>query len=148
MDTAETMNATPSPRSELLAAIATGITALTKQHAGKGPTKCRAYWGGSDLLVVLMGGGFTAAEQTLYDAGRGGTVRDARLAYQDTMAQRMTQLVEELVGRRVVAFMSASHQEPDLAAELFVFEPQEPDHPALAPDQRDEAPSDHSSRPR
>ena len=133
---------TPSQPSDVLAAIASGITALTKQHAGKGPTKCRAYWGGSDLLVVLMGGGFTVAEQTLYEGGRGGTVRDSRLAYQDTMEQRMTQLVEELCRRRVLAFMSASHQEPDLAAQLFVFEPREPDHPVLAPDQETEEPSD------
>ena len=121
---------------ELLAAIARAMVALQKQYAGKGPAKCKAYWAGSDTLLVLFGGGYTAAEQTMYEGGRGGTVRDARRAFQDTMEARMTALVEALVGRRVVAFMSASTQEPDLAAELFVFEPREPDHPALARDQR------------
>jgi len=30
--------------------------------------------------------------------------------------------VEDLTGRRVVAFMSASHQDPDLMVEIFVLE--------------------------
>lgn len=140
-------NARPTHSSEILATLAGGITALTKEHAGKGPTNCRAYWAGSDVVVVLMGGGFTAAEQTLYEGGRGGTVRDARLAYQDTMEQRMTELVQDLVGRRVIAFMSTSHQEPDLAAELFVLEPEEVCHPALAADQPSEPVSNGDDQP-
>jgi hypothetical protein len=32
--------------------------------------------------------------------------------------------IEELTGRRVTAFMSANHIDPDLAAELFVLEPE------------------------
>ena len=35
----------------------------------------------------------------------------------------MTREVENLTGRRVVAFMSASHEQPDLSAEIFVLEP-------------------------
>ena len=31
--------------------------------------------------------------------------------------------IEELTGRKVAAFMSANHIDPDLAAELFVLEP-------------------------
>jgi hypothetical protein len=31
--------------------------------------------------------------------------------------------VEEISGRRVSAFMSANHLEPDLAVEIFVLEP-------------------------
>jgi uncharacterized protein YbcI len=30
--------------------------------------------------------------------------------------------IEKLTGRKVIAFMSASHIDPDLAAELFVLE--------------------------
>ena len=35
-------------------------------------------------------------------------------------------MIEELTGRKVIAFMNASHQDPDLSAELFVLEPQDP----------------------
>ena len=31
--------------------------------------------------------------------------------------------IEELTGRKVAAFMSANHIDPDLAAEVFVLEP-------------------------
>ena len=121
--------------SELLAAVASGMVALQKQYAGKGPSKCKTYWAGQDTLVIMFGGGYTVAEQTMFEGGRGQEVRDSRSAYQDTMRERMTELVEGIVGRQVVAFMSTSHQAPDLAVELFVFEPREPDHPALARDQ-------------
>lgn len=32
-------------------------------------------------------------------------------------------MIEELLGRRVIGFMSDNHLDPDLAAELFVLEP-------------------------
>jgi uncharacterized protein YbcI len=46
--------------------------------------------------------------------------------------------VEALTGRRVVAFMSANHVEPDLAAEIFVLgdplpEADGPDEPSVGP---------------
>jgi hypothetical protein len=31
--------------------------------------------------------------------------------------------IEDLTGRTVIAFMSANHIDPDLAAEVFVLEP-------------------------
>jgi len=37
----------------------------------------------------------------------------------------MTREVAELTGRKVVAFMSGSHQNPDLLVEIFVLEPLE-----------------------
>lgn len=43
--------------SELLAAVASGMVALQKQYAGKGPSKCKAYWAGQDTLVIMFGGG-------------------------------------------------------------------------------------------
>jgi uncharacterized protein YbcI len=32
--------------------------------------------------------------------------------------------IEQLTGRKVLAFMSANHIDPDLAVELFILEPQ------------------------
>jgi len=37
----------------------------------------------------------------------------------------MTDIIEELTRRKVVAFMSASHQDPDLQVELLLLEPEE-----------------------
>ncbi len=74
------------------------------------------------MLAILLGGGFTVAEQTLFEAGQGQAVQDSRHALQMTLERRSTEMVEALTGRKVVAFMSASHQDPDLSAELFLLE--------------------------
>jgi uncharacterized protein YbcI len=115
----------------MLVELCNGVVHLLREFAGKGPSKCKAHWAGHDMLVILLGGGFTAAEQTLFDAGRGGSVRDAQHELQDVLETRMKALVEDLTDRTVLAFMSASHQAPDLRVELFVLEPDE-GHPLMA----------------
>jgi hypothetical protein len=46
-----------------------------------------------------------------------------RMAFQVVMRDRFTAIVEAETGRRVMAFMSASHQHPDVIAELFLLDP-------------------------
>jgi uncharacterized protein YbcI len=114
-----------SPRvqgGQMLVELCNGVVHLLREFAGKGPNGCKAYWAGSDLLVILLSGGFTVAEQTLFDAGHGSSVRNAQHALQDALEIKMKALIEDLTDRRVLAFMSASHQAPDLRVELFVLE--------------------------
>jgi uncharacterized protein YbcI len=40
-----------------------------------------------------------------------------------TMREALVAHIEELTGRKVVAFMSDNHIEPDMAVEIFVLEP-------------------------
>jgi uncharacterized protein YbcI len=102
--------------------ISTAIVGLYKQHFGKGPTHCRTYLE-PDLVVVILGEGYTVAEQTLFEAGKWYEVRQARQIWQDSMQQRFVETIEKLTQRQVKAFMSANRQEPDYAVELFVLEP-------------------------
>ncbi len=48
------------------------------------------------------------------------------------MLRRFSAAVEQIMERKVIAFMSQVHFEPDLAAEVFVLEPrgadQAPEH--------------------
>jgi len=108
---------------EALAAISNGVVRLMRDATGKGPTKCKTHWAGSDTLVVVLGGGYLEAEKTLYAAGRAEDVRQSRQAIQAVLENPMRALVEETVGRRVIAFMSTQHQDPDLQVEIFVLEP-------------------------
>jgi uncharacterized protein YbcI len=103
-------------------AISDAFVGLYKEHFGKGPTKCRTFLE-PDLIIVLLRGGCTPAERTLMEAGRWPEVRDSRLAWQDAMAPRFAEKIEELTGRTVEAFMSASHGDPDLTIEVFALEP-------------------------
>ncbi len=132
---------------QMLVQLCNGVVQLLREFAGKGPSRCKAYWAGGDMLVILLGGGFTIAEQTLFDAGRGGSVRDAQHALQDTLEIRMKALVEDLTDRTVLAFMSASHQAPDFRVELFVLEPDE-SHPPTAFEDLEPASDDELDRQR
>ena len=64
----------------------------------------------------------TQAERTLVTAGEDDFVLRMRFALQNAMRHDLTAAVERLTRRKVVAFMSANHVEPDLAAEMFVLE--------------------------
>jgi hypothetical protein len=56
-------------------------------------------------------------------------VLDKPFAFQDTMQADAITAVQELTGRRVVAFMSNNHIDPDLAVEVFILEPLAGDGP-------------------
>ena len=100
--------------------ISNTIVTLFKQRFGRGPTTCRTYLE-ANLVVLVMSGGYTAAEQTMFDAGKWHDVRQARLAWQDSMEVSFVEAIERLTQRKVGAFMSANHQDPDVTVELFVL---------------------------
>jgi uncharacterized protein YbcI len=107
---------------DTLAAISRRIVRLYKEHYGKGPTRARTYhW--RDLVVVLLRDGFTPIEKTLQSNGGMETARRLRNELAGTMGERFKQVVEEELRREVIAFLSASHTDPDLHAEIFVLAP-------------------------
>ncbi|MGZ3471769.1 MAG: Na-translocating system protein MpsC family protein [Isosphaeraceae bacterium] len=106
----------------LRADISTAIVGLYKKHFGKGPTHCRTYLE-PDLVVVILGEGYTVGEGTLFEAGKWYDVRNARQIWQDSMQERFVATIEELTERKVKGFLSANRQDPDFAVELFVLEP-------------------------
>lgn len=116
---------------------------LHKEFYGKGPTGVKTYFN-EETVLVLMHGGFTKVEETLLAEGRGQAVADQRHQFQKAMAARFTEVIEEETGRKVVAFMSTSNQDPDLLAEVFVLDTNDitapgqvgPPEGGLPPDQR------------
>jgi uncharacterized protein YbcI len=125
-----------------LAAISRRIVGLIKEHYGKGPTGARTFQFG-DLVVVLLSGGYTQAEKTLIASGRQDVVSAQRAAFQDAMYPLFRQVVEEELRRPVIAFMSATHNDPDLNVELFILESESGELDRLLdepPDGRDTAP--------
>jgi uncharacterized protein YbcI len=118
---AAAMREHPLPAGPLRQDISNAIVTLFKQRFGRGPTTCRTYLE-ADLVVLVMSGGFTAGEQTMFEAGKWYDVRQARLAWQDSMQTRFVDAIEGLTHRTVKAFMSANHQDPDVTVELFVLD--------------------------
>jgi uncharacterized protein YbcI len=105
------------------AAVTRGIVQLHSQYFGKGPTHARTDRIGDDGLVCVLRDTLTSVELTLIDRGQGEQVLTLRRAFQDAMAPEFKRVVEEATGRKVLAFMSQAHLDPDIAAELFFLEP-------------------------
>jgi uncharacterized protein YbcI len=108
-------------RGELDAAISNAVVGLIRDHVGRGPTKARTMHNGKFVLCVLEDT-MTKAERTLASAGETDSVLRMRHTIQNVMRNELTAAVEACTDRKVVAFMSANHIEPDLAAELFVLD--------------------------
>ncbi len=109
------------PSGEVLAGISSGIVGLYREHFGKGPTKAKTYVL-DDLVICVLRDGLTTVERTLFAEGRADSVREMRTAFQDAVADRFNAVVEGMTGRRVVAFLSQAHVNPDLAIEVFFLD--------------------------
>jgi uncharacterized protein YbcI len=112
---------TATPSGELLAEISRSMVQLYKELYGKGPTKARTYLT-DDLVVCVLEGGFHRSERTLLEHGQAGPVLSQREAVQGTMRDRFTGLIEQLVGRKVVTFISGVDAATETSADLFVLE--------------------------
>ena len=74
-----------------------------------------------ELVVCLLEGGHTKAEQTLKDNNKGDIVAAGRLGLQDAMRTAMIASVETTLGRRERSFMSANDLRQNLQVEVFVL---------------------------
>lgn len=107
---------------EALAEISNALVGLHKRFYGKGPVRAKTFLVDNTVLCLLEGG-FTIVERTLIDIGRDEVVRDLRHNFQLAMQEQFTQVVEDQLDRRVVAYLSQVHTDPDIAVELFMLEP-------------------------
>jgi uncharacterized protein YbcI len=119
-------------RGEILAQISTGLVQLHSRYYGKGPTKAKTHMV-NDTVICILKGGFTTVERTLLDTGEVESVYQMRRSFQQAMEDDFRRIVEEATGRKVIAYMSSIHVDPDLAVELFVLEPAEEPEPAETP---------------
>jgi uncharacterized protein YbcI len=103
----------------LLSAISTGFVKLLRDHYGRGPIKAKTYALDDIVVCVMRGSGFTPLEQTMMDSGDGRRIVEMREEFQGMMAQRYTHMIEELTDRKVLAFLSQAHIEPDITIEIF-----------------------------
>jgi uncharacterized protein YbcI len=101
-------------------AISNHVVRLLREYTGRGPTKARTHFS-DDLVTVVIEDLLTKAERKLTETGQAELVLETRKVFQETMADDLTAAVETVTGRRVVAFLSANHVDPDIAIESFVL---------------------------
>jgi uncharacterized protein YbcI len=104
-------------------AVSNLMVRLVGQYAGRGPVRARSYVEG-DVVCVILQDTLTQGERTLVGNGHDELVLTTRRAYQAAMQTDAIAGVEELTGRKVMAFMSDNHIDPDVAVECFVLEPE------------------------
>jgi uncharacterized protein YbcI len=113
-----------SERGKIAAAVSNAIVSIHRQYYGRGASRARTVMG-ADYVICFLEDIYTPVEKTLIEAGRFEAVRATRDAFQATMKERFSAAVEEVVGRKVVGFLSQVHVDPDLAVETFILESQD-----------------------
>ncbi len=110
-----------SPTGGQAAAISNLLVKLVTEHTGRGPTKTATYFN-DDLISVVMRDALTKGERSLVRDGKGELVLDVRVAFQQGMREDFIMGIESITGRKVGAFLSANHIDPDIAIESFVLD--------------------------
>jgi uncharacterized protein YbcI len=117
------MTSPDEPRTDgpLGAQITRAVVGVFRDYTGRGPTKARTFLN-EDLVHVLLEDTMTTAERQLAEGGEEEFVLALRHKFQTTMRDDLVSVVEQLGGRKVIAFMSDNTLEPDMALESFVLE--------------------------
>lgn len=102
------------------AEISNRVVQLLRDFVGRGPTRARTTITG-DLVVVVLRDTLLKAEKSLVADGSSEMVIEMRRTYQTTLREEFVGVVEEVLGRKVAAFMSDHHLDPDMAVEVFVL---------------------------
>jgi uncharacterized protein YbcI len=106
-----------------LEAVCNAMIRLHKEQFGRGPTRARAYFNGSDGLTCVLQEVLLPAERRLVELGDAERVREARIAFQAATEDEFTSAVEKILGRDVQAFASGVDPVNDVIFENFMLEP-------------------------
>src|SRR5918998_6956356 len=103
--------------------VSNAMVALHKEQFGRGPTTARSHFAGPDTLVSVLENTLLPAEHALVEMGQQERVQESRMFFQTATREKFITAVEELVGRKVVAFSSATDYDAAAVWEVYNFEP-------------------------
>jgi uncharacterized protein YbcI len=106
------------------AAISNLTVRLLNQYTGRGPTQARTFFN-DDMVTVVLRDTLTKGEISLVDCDHGDMVLATRRIFQDAMTGDLTAGIERILQRKVVAFLSSNHIDPDIGVETFILAPEE-----------------------
>ena len=119
------MASTPTeapPSGSKAAAISNHVVKTMSAYTGRGPTKGRTHIN-DDVVTVVLRDTLTKGERSLVSEDLTELVLTMRKAFQGTMRHDLINGVEAILGRKVIAFMSDNHIDPDVAVEVFLLAP-------------------------
>jgi uncharacterized protein YbcI len=106
------------------AAISNMTVRLLSEYTGRGPTRARTFLN-EDMVTIVLKDTLTKAERQLVENERGELVLSTRKTFQEIMSNDLIAGIEEILQRKVIAFLSANHIAPDIAIESFILAPSE-----------------------
>jgi uncharacterized protein YbcI len=98
------------------------VVRLMSEYTGRGPTRARTEIH-DDLVTVVLRDTLAKGERSLVHDDLAELVLTMRKAFQSTMGDELVSGVEQILGRKVIAFMSDNHIDPDVAVEVFLLAP-------------------------
>jgi uncharacterized protein YbcI len=102
--------------------ISRAAVKVLREYTGRGPTKARTTVN-HDSVMIVLGDILTKGERRLAENGRAQRVLEVRHDFQMVMQDDLVEAVETALHRKVIAFMSDNHLDPDLSVEIFILEP-------------------------
>ena len=105
----------------VLNAVSNAMVALHKEQFGRGPTRARSHFAGSDTLVCLLEDALLPAENAMVRMGDKQRVSESRMYLQNATSVEFIATIEGLVDRKVRAFASATDPEANVVWEIFTF---------------------------
>lgn len=108
----------------LLLELSNEMVGLYKTLFGRGPTKARSHWLGSDAVATTLEDTFTPAERNMVALGEHQRLRDMRTFFQHASADDFREAAERVTGRKVRGFVSGVDTEVDISTEVFYLEPE------------------------
>jgi uncharacterized protein YbcI len=106
-----------------MVAVSNALVSLHKEQFGRGPTSARSHFAGPDMLVCVFEDALLPAERAMVEMGEAQRVRESRLFLQTATSDRFVETVEQITGRSVYSFASATDPENGVVMEIFVFHP-------------------------
>jgi uncharacterized protein YbcI len=106
---------------ELNSALTRELVGIHTEYLGRGPASASTFYRGN-VVVTLMRDVLTRAEKVLAQKGRHRDVTEAHGLFRGEMEADLRAVVERLTGQKVLAFLSANHIEPDVAAAIFILD--------------------------
>ena len=109
---------------EVLLQLSNEMVRIYKEMFGRGPTRARADWAGTDAVVCTLEDTLTPAERKMAKLGEHQRLREVRMFFQHASEADFRASVERITGRSVRAFVSGIDTNQDVSSEVFYFERQ------------------------
>jgi uncharacterized protein YbcI len=105
---------------QALVELSNAMVAMHREYFGRGPGAAKSFVN-DEMVVCLLSDIYTPVEHTLIRAGQAEHVRQTRALHHEALEGEYKSRVERIMGRRVDAFLSVVHVDPDVAIEVFLL---------------------------